>query len=134
LEELETYYDDKVNHGRLYPNLDTLAERRFIEKFAIDNRSNGYRLTEKGNRHLQSRQQWEEAHTPGGEQPDRPAGRSDTANAEKTDSDTDTAETKADDTDTPTDSETADAEVTDEVDDLVDDLLADIEEMEDDTT
>ena len=133
-EELETYYDDKVNHGRLYPNLDTLAERRFIEKFAIDNRSNGYRLTEKGNRHLQSRQQWEEAHTPGGEQPDRPAGRSDTANAEKTDSDTDTAETKADDTDTPTDSETADAEVTDEVDDLVDDLLADIEEMEDDTT
>lgn len=58
-EELESYYEDLINHGRLYPNLDTLSERGFIEKVSLDARSNGYNLTERGAAHLQARSEWE---------------------------------------------------------------------------
>lgn len=46
--ELETYYDEEVNHGRLYPNLDDLVEAGFVEKTALDKRTNEYELTESG--------------------------------------------------------------------------------------
>lgn len=46
--ELESYYDDDVNHGRLYPNLDELVEMGLIEKGEIDKRTNEYALTEAG--------------------------------------------------------------------------------------
>jgi DNA-binding PadR family transcriptional regulator len=46
--ELETYYDDEVNHGRLYPNLDDLVEMGLIEKSELDKRTNEYGLTEEG--------------------------------------------------------------------------------------
>ncbi|ADJ16880.1 transcription regulator [Halalkalicoccus jeotgali B3] len=29
---LEAYYDEEVNHGRLYPNLNDLVERGFVGK------------------------------------------------------------------------------------------------------
>jgi DNA-binding PadR family transcriptional regulator len=39
-----------INHGRLYPNLDDLAERGLVEKerAAYDNRTNSYRPSERG--------------------------------------------------------------------------------------
>ncbi|WP_408957281.1 helix-turn-helix transcriptional regulator [Natrinema sp. 74] len=37
-----------VNHGRLYPNLDTLVERGLVEKSALDKRTNEYLLTDDG--------------------------------------------------------------------------------------
>jgi len=40
--ELNAYYDKEVNHGRLYPNLDTLVEAGFFEKGAADRRTNVY--------------------------------------------------------------------------------------------
>ncbi|WP_284007521.1 PadR family transcriptional regulator [Haloarcula pelagica] len=46
--ELESYYDDEVNHGRLYPNLDDLVEMGLVEKSELDKRTNQYSLTEDG--------------------------------------------------------------------------------------
>lgn len=46
--ELEAYYGAEVNHGRLYPNLDELVERGFIEKSELDKRTNQYALTDDG--------------------------------------------------------------------------------------
>jgi len=46
--ELEEYYDDEVNHGRLYPNLDDLVEMGLVEKSELDKRTNQYALTDEG--------------------------------------------------------------------------------------
>ena len=46
--ELEAYYDEEINHGRLYPNLDDLVEMGYIEKSELDKRTNEYALTEQG--------------------------------------------------------------------------------------
>lgn len=46
--ELEEYYGDEVNHGRLYPNLDQLVTEGLVEKSALDKRTNQYELTEQG--------------------------------------------------------------------------------------
>ncbi|MFC6974149.1 PadR family transcriptional regulator [Halomicroarcula sp. GCM10025709] len=58
-EELETYYEGEVNHGRLYPNLDTLVEKGLIEKGELDRRTNFYTLTKRGRRELDARNDWE---------------------------------------------------------------------------
>ncbi len=57
--ELESYYESEVNHGRLYPNLDTLVEKGLIEKGKLDRRTNYYTLTKRGERELTARQDWE---------------------------------------------------------------------------
>jgi DNA-binding PadR family transcriptional regulator len=46
--ELEEYYGDEVNHGRLYPNLDDLVNKGLVEKSELDKRTNQYALTEEG--------------------------------------------------------------------------------------
>ena len=46
--ELEAYYGSEVNHGRLYPNLDELVGRGFIEKSELDKRTNQYALSDAG--------------------------------------------------------------------------------------
>ena len=46
--ELEAYYGDEVNHGRLYPNLDDLVDLGLVEKSELDKRTNQYALTEDG--------------------------------------------------------------------------------------
>jgi DNA-binding PadR family transcriptional regulator len=58
-EELEGYYESEVNHGRLYPNLDTLVEKGLVEKGQRDRRTNFYTLTRRGERELDARQDWE---------------------------------------------------------------------------
>ncbi len=58
-EEIEEYYGTTVNHGRLYPNLDTLVEKGLIEKGQIDKRTNSYTLTQRGKRELEARRDWE---------------------------------------------------------------------------
>jgi DNA-binding PadR family transcriptional regulator len=58
-EELENYYESEVNHGRLYPNLDTLVEKGMVEKGQRDRRTNFYALTRRGERELDARQDWE---------------------------------------------------------------------------
>jgi DNA-binding PadR family transcriptional regulator len=46
--ELEDYYEEDVNHGRLYPNLDDLVDLGLVEKGELDKRTNEYELTEEG--------------------------------------------------------------------------------------
>lgn len=50
--ELELFYGEEINHGRLYTNLDDLVERGLVEKRARDDRTNEYSLTRKGRREL----------------------------------------------------------------------------------
>lgn len=52
--ELEDYYGKEVHSGRLYPNLDTLSE-----KGQHDQRTNSYTLTDRGQRELDTRREWE---------------------------------------------------------------------------
>lgn len=61
--ELEDYYETTVNHGRLYPNLDTLVEKGLVEKGQLDERTNTYTLTQRGKRELTARRDWETEHT-----------------------------------------------------------------------
>lgn len=57
--ELDEYYEDDINHGRLYPNLDDLVEKGLVEKGEKDKRTNFYSLTRRGDRELQARREWE---------------------------------------------------------------------------
>jgi DNA-binding PadR family transcriptional regulator len=49
----------EVNHGRLYPNLDTLVERGYVDKGQHDRRTNYYEISEKGLEALSRRREWE---------------------------------------------------------------------------
>lgn len=46
--ELQDYYGNEVNHGRLYPNLDELVEHDLVKKSERDKRTNEYELTDEG--------------------------------------------------------------------------------------
>jgi PadR family transcriptional regulator, regulatory protein PadR len=59
-DDLEDYYDKEVHHGRLYPNLDTLVNKGLIEKSEKDRRTNIYTLTQRGQREIETRRDWEE--------------------------------------------------------------------------
>ncbi|QLG63050.1 PadR family transcriptional regulator [Halorarum salinum] len=56
--ELEAYYDAEVNHGRLYPNLDSLVEDGLVEKSELDKRTNEYALTAAGEQALFDHLDW----------------------------------------------------------------------------
>jgi DNA-binding PadR family transcriptional regulator len=58
-DELEKYYESSINHGRLYPNLDTLVEKGLAEKGKKDKRTNVYSLTKRGHREIDARREWE---------------------------------------------------------------------------
>lgn len=61
-EELEAHYDKSVYVGRLYPNLDTLADKGLIEKGEYDKRMNYYVLTDQGRKELEARREWQKKH------------------------------------------------------------------------
>lgn len=61
-EEMEEYYESDINHGRLYPNLDSLVDAGLVSKGQIDRRTNCYELTQKGSAVLEDRKDWERAH------------------------------------------------------------------------
>jgi len=56
--ELEAYYGDDVNHGRLYPNLDELVETGLVEKSELDKRTNLYELTAEGEIAITEQFEW----------------------------------------------------------------------------
>lgn len=58
-EEIELVYDE-ITHGRLYPNLDTLAEKGYVEKGQINRRTNYYAATDQGRAALATRREWED--------------------------------------------------------------------------
>lgn len=55
---MEAAWNTDVNHGRLYPNLDTLVEMGLVEKGKIDERTNSYNLTRRGERELAAHARW----------------------------------------------------------------------------
>ena len=59
-DELEGYYESEIHHGRLYPNLDELVEKRLVEKGERDKRTNYYNLTQRGRREIDARREWED--------------------------------------------------------------------------
>lgn len=61
-EELDEYYGQDINHGRLYPNLDVLVEKGLVEKGQKDQRTNSYILTDRGHREIDARREWENEH------------------------------------------------------------------------
>jgi len=56
--ELQEYYAEDVNHGRLYPNLNDLKELGLLEVEALDKRTNLYKITESGRRAMVSDLSW----------------------------------------------------------------------------
>ncbi|WP_049899379.1 PadR family transcriptional regulator [Halococcus agarilyticus] len=58
-EELQRAYDGDINHGRLYPNLDTLVENGLVEKGAQSDVTNFYTVTERGEAAIAARHAWE---------------------------------------------------------------------------
>jgi DNA-binding PadR family transcriptional regulator len=70
--DLEEYYAGDVNHGRLYPNLDTLVDKGLLEKAKADERTNRYVLTDRGRRELQSRRDWEDRYLAAGVDDEQP--------------------------------------------------------------
>jgi len=59
-DQLEEYYGTEINHGRLYPNLDSLVDKGLVEKGQIDDRTNSYTLTGRGKREIEARRAWED--------------------------------------------------------------------------
>ncbi|MCU4753495.1 PadR family transcriptional regulator [Halobacteria archaeon AArc-curdl1] len=58
-EEVEQYYSSEINHGRLYPNLDTVVNKELVEKGQLDRRTNYYDITSEGLETLDERREWE---------------------------------------------------------------------------
>lgn len=50
----------EVNHGRLYPNLDTLVERGLVNKGQHDRRTNFYEISDAGWQSIRERRTWED--------------------------------------------------------------------------
>ncbi|ELY51095.1 MULTISPECIES: PadR family transcriptional regulator [Natronorubrum] len=59
-EEVEKYYSSEINHGRLYPNLDTLVNKALVEKGQLDRRTNYYAISDRGLEQIEARRKWEE--------------------------------------------------------------------------
>lgn len=61
-DEVAEYYNKEIQHGRLYPDLDTLVEKGLVEKGQEDGRTNAYSLTGRGRRELKARREWEDSY------------------------------------------------------------------------
>ncbi|WP_226482001.1 helix-turn-helix transcriptional regulator [Natrinema amylolyticum] len=59
-DEVETYYNSEINHGRLYPNLDTLVNKDLVEKGQLDRRTNYYEISDRGQQAIEERREWEQ--------------------------------------------------------------------------
>lgn len=70
--ELERQLGD-ITHARLYPNLDVLVEEGFVEKGAIDRRTNSYSLSPSGLEALQRYQRWSKQYLSRASSTDGPA-------------------------------------------------------------
>ena len=58
-DEIESYYSSDINHGRLYPNLDTLVNKELVEKGQLDRRTNYYAISDAGRQQIERRREWE---------------------------------------------------------------------------
>ncbi|WP_129113849.1 helix-turn-helix transcriptional regulator [Halegenticoccus tardaugens] len=63
-EELEQVYDREINHGRLYPKLDTLVQKDYVEKGTLDPLTNSYEITEQGQDAMDEWIEWSQNEMP----------------------------------------------------------------------
>ncbi|WP_101296106.1 PadR family transcriptional regulator [Halegenticoccus soli] len=63
-EELEHVYEEEINHGRLYPNLDTLVQQDYVEKGTLDRRTNFYAVIDHGLDTLREWAEWQRETVP----------------------------------------------------------------------
>ena len=49
------FHGSDMNHGRLYPNLDTVVDAGLVEKGEHDRRTNYYEITDEGKAALETR-------------------------------------------------------------------------------
>jgi DNA-binding PadR family transcriptional regulator len=66
-EELEEYYEKDINHGQLYPNIDTLIEKGLVEKGQKDRRTNEYSMSRRGTCEIEAQIEWKETYIGDGE-------------------------------------------------------------------
>ncbi|MFC4989149.1 PadR family transcriptional regulator [Saliphagus infecundisoli] len=59
-DELQSNYQTEINHGRLYPNLDTVVNKDLVEKGELDRRTNYYAITKTGEQAIHDRREWED--------------------------------------------------------------------------
>lgn len=59
-DELKKYYGSDMSHGRIYPNLDRLVEKRLISRGQIDGRTNYYTLTDAGQAMIRDHREWKQ--------------------------------------------------------------------------
>lgn len=55
---LNDAYDEPINHGRLYPNIDRLVDLGCVEKGELDRRANAYAITERGLKAVVAELEW----------------------------------------------------------------------------
>lgn len=58
-ETLDSFYEDGINHSRLYPNLSEFVEKGLISKGNEDDWTNEYQLTDQAVQLLKDRRGWE---------------------------------------------------------------------------
>lgn len=56
--DLDESYEKGIQHGKLYPNLDTLVDKGLVKKSQMNGRTNDYELTDRGEREIEARQEW----------------------------------------------------------------------------
>ncbi|WP_254538406.1 PadR family transcriptional regulator [Halomarina litorea] len=61
-DQLEARLNKDITHGRLYPNLDTLVTEGFVDKGAIDRRTNYYAISKTGQDALAQYIEWASTH------------------------------------------------------------------------
>ena len=61
-DEPDDYYEQEINHGRLYPNLDDLVDKGLLKEGELDKRTNVYTVTQRGQREIEARREWENQH------------------------------------------------------------------------
>jgi len=62
-DEIEQYYSSEINHGQLYPNLDTVVNKGLVEKGQLDRRTNYYAITDEGEQAIEDRREWKSQYT-----------------------------------------------------------------------
>jgi len=63
--EVETYYNSEINHGRLYPNLDTLVNKDPRREGELDRRTNYYEISDRGRQTIEQQPEWEQQYIDG---------------------------------------------------------------------
>jgi DNA-binding PadR family transcriptional regulator len=53
-EQMERFYEGEIHHGRLYPNLNDLAEMGLVNKGRVNKRTNSYEISRRGRQEVEA--------------------------------------------------------------------------------